>query len=141
MEKQYVLVELGTMEKGAAERLAAKLNGKTYMDFEVQICPFQGELHVNVQCQHDDVTEATAMVVGVLAHEASRIDHPSTRQERRTARLAIEEEQPSLPCWMCDAPADLALSDLSDPKLSYHFCSTECRIEFEGDNAEAERME
>ena len=54
--------------------LKALLQGQTYMNFDVQLCPVQGSLDVRVETLNPGVSEAelTEMVLGVLAHEICR---------------------------------------------------------------------
>ncbi len=52
-----------------AEKIAAALRGKTYMNLYVNVCPFQGEMHVNVGTLRARTSKAalTEMVLDVMA--------------------------------------------------------------------------
>ncbi len=60
--------------EASAQPLKAVLQGQTYMNLDVQLCPVQGSVDVRVETLNPDVSEAelTEMVLGILAHEICR---------------------------------------------------------------------
>lgn len=51
-----------------AEPIVKAIEGKTFMNFYVNVCPYQGEFHVNVGTLRTDTTEKelTEMVLHLL---------------------------------------------------------------------------
>lgn len=51
-----------------ADGIKKALNGASYMDFQVTVCPYRGELQVNVQTSYEsDEKEIVAMILHLLA--------------------------------------------------------------------------
>ena len=48
--------------------------------------------------------------------------------------------KPDVSCFVCDAHCGRDLSDTSDPKMHYHFCSTDCRAEFRSECKDADLL-
>lgn len=67
MKTSILLTSLPT--KDAAAPLIAALNGQSYMNLIVEVCPCEGSFHVNVGTNRPKTTKAklTEMVLGVLA--------------------------------------------------------------------------
>lgn len=62
------LIEIGTMEQASAEKVKEALHGKSFMEFEVLICPHPGGPNVCVQTEHDaDETEIKDFIMWCLA--------------------------------------------------------------------------
>ena len=57
-----------------AEPIEKALNGKTYMDFQVRLCPIGGSFDVNVETLNPDVTEQelVEMVLFVLTSDLQK---------------------------------------------------------------------
>lgn len=61
-----------TSSRAAGESLKRLLQGRSYMDLYVTICPYQGELHVNVGTRRPETTmaELQDMVMDLLCSAA-----------------------------------------------------------------------
>ena len=57
-----------------AAPLQAVLQGQSYLNLDVQLCPAAGSLDVRVETLHPEATEAelTEMVLGILSHHICR---------------------------------------------------------------------
>lgn len=57
-----------TSSRAAGDALKQLLQGQSYMDLYVTICPYQGEFHVNVGTRRADTSEAElrGMVMMIL---------------------------------------------------------------------------
>ena len=66
-------INIGRMSKGEGDRLAQRLNGKTYMNFEVLVCPAGGECAISAQTMYDGSTEEImGMFIFLIASELAR---------------------------------------------------------------------
>jgi len=55
------------------DKLAARLNGKTFMDFEILVCPAGGEYAVSAQTTYDGtVDKILGMFIYLMATEIVR---------------------------------------------------------------------
>lgn len=60
--------------EASAQPLKAALQGQSYLNLDVQLCPVAGSLDVRVETLDPTATEAelTEMVLGILSHEICR---------------------------------------------------------------------
>lgn len=66
-------INIGRMSKGEGDRLAQRLNGKTYMNFEILVCPAGGEWAISAQTTYEDSPDAImGMFVFLMAGELAR---------------------------------------------------------------------
>ena len=66
-------IDVGNMDRDAAERFAAKVNGKTYMKFEAIVAPCGGSCAVSVQSSYEaDADEILGMFIFTLATELGK---------------------------------------------------------------------
>jgi hypothetical protein len=64
---------LGYMQREEGNKLAKKLNGKTFMDFKVLIVPAGGQCAITAQTFFDDdKDEILGMFLGLMASELAR---------------------------------------------------------------------
>lgn len=62
------------LQEREAQPLKSVLQGQSYMNLDVQLCPVGGSFDVKVETLNPGVSEAelTEMVLGILAHEICR---------------------------------------------------------------------
>ena len=66
-------INIGRMSKREGDRLAQRLNGKTYMNFEILVCPAGGECAVSAQTTYDDNMDAImGMFIFLMAGELAQ---------------------------------------------------------------------
>lgn len=65
-----------------AAPLIAALQGQSFMNLDVQLCPIGGSFDVHVETLDPNVEEAelTEMVLGILAHEICRAGRVDTKE-------------------------------------------------------------
>jgi hypothetical protein len=54
---RYTNIEIGNMDVAQAAIVKAKIQGRTYMDFQVICAPIGGSICVSVETQHDSTPE------------------------------------------------------------------------------------
>ena len=59
----YTIIEIGNLDKKAADKLYEKINGKSYMNFEVIRAPCPGGFGVSVQSTYDAPRD---QIIGML---------------------------------------------------------------------------
>ena len=52
-EGKYTSIEIGMMSKEQGEQIKAKLEGKTYMNFRILVCPAGGSFEVFAETNYD----------------------------------------------------------------------------------------
>ena len=63
-------IDLGYMMREQGKKLAAKLNGKTYMDFEIIVAPAGGECAITAQSYYNgEADEILGMFLFLMASE------------------------------------------------------------------------
>ena len=70
---KITLIDIGRMSKEEGDRLAQRLNGKTYMNFEILVCPAGGECAISAQTMYDgSMEEIMGMFIFLMAGELAR---------------------------------------------------------------------
>ena len=66
--EKLTTIEIGLMDRVAAEKLSNKLNGRTFMDFETIVAPIGGSCAVSVQTRYDATKdEILGMLIFLMA--------------------------------------------------------------------------
>lgn len=70
-QKKYTMISLGAnFEKEDGEKIKARLHGKSYMNFEVLVCPVGGSFEIFVQTDYEESrVEILEFLVGLMACE------------------------------------------------------------------------
>lgn len=67
-------IDLGNMQQEQGEKLAKRLNGKTYMDFQISIAPGGGSCAITAQTFYDDdKDEILGMFLFLMASELANV--------------------------------------------------------------------
>jgi hypothetical protein len=70
MDGKLTTIDLGRMSKEQGDRLAKKLNGQTFMDFQIQVAPDGGEWGITAQTSYNaSADEILGMFLYVMASE------------------------------------------------------------------------
>ena len=87
-EGKITTISLGNMTKEAGQVLAAKLNGQTYMNFEILVCPNGGSWTILAQSFYDGtIDEILGMFLFLMATELSEYcDHSHIDISKRTCK-------------------------------------------------------
>jgi len=73
-EGKITTISLGNMPKELGQNLVEKLNGQTYMNFEILVCPIGGSYAVMAQSFYDGtVDEILGMFLFVMATELAEL--------------------------------------------------------------------
>ena len=73
-EGKITTIDLGNMTREAGNKLAEKLNGQTYMNFEILVCPIGGSYAVMAQSFYDGTAdEILGMFLFVMATELEEL--------------------------------------------------------------------
>ena len=69
-DTKLTTIRMGRGSKQWGDALAAKLDGKTYMRFEIAVCPAGGECAISAQTRYDGTAdEILGMFVYLMATE------------------------------------------------------------------------
>jgi hypothetical protein len=89
------------------------------------------------ECEQDNYTAAMDNAIDAEAEDRYRAACDAAAIASDNAIAYAVENGPNDPeCWVCGAHCGRDLSDTSDPKMSYHFCSADCKAEFRCHDAE-----
>ena len=70
---KFTTISLGRMCKERGDKLAAKLNGKTFMNFEIIVAPAGGECAISAETTYDGTTDKIlGMFLYLMATELAR---------------------------------------------------------------------
>ncbi len=71
--QKITTIKIGRMSRSSGKKLADKLNGKTYMDFEIIVAPAGGDCVISAQTSYDgDEEEILGMLLFTMANELVR---------------------------------------------------------------------
>lgn len=74
-------IEIGNTDKQRADIIKERLNGKTYMDFQVICAPYTGNYHVSVQTVYEATPdEIIGMLLFAIATELYEISREIPEQ-------------------------------------------------------------
>ena len=94
---EFTAVDFGSMSKQEAERFRSKVEHKTFYNFNVEVCPFQGSYCVTVTTDYDFLEEQNAelqvatMIARVLNNEPHSPIWTSADDNVATLKTALQQ--------------------------------------------------